>query len=244
MASNALPQAIFWDLDGTLVDSEPLWGQATYEMSEAMGARLTPELRERTVGGSFDNTFRICAAHAGLADTSANRAHYREVLHSRAAELFDAHITPIPGARELLTELSNAGVRMALTTNTPRQLARFGIRAVGENLFDAIWCGDDVARPKPSPDIYTQAAAHFGLAPHECLVCEDSQAGMTAARRAGCWVLGIVDTRDEDLPHGVVSLGSLTGSLDYTAITPEHIAECFNALLARGYETIGDCERL
>ena len=53
-------------MDGTLIDTEPLWGVATYELSEKLGRRLTPELREKTIGGSFGNTLAICAAHAGV----------------------------------------------------------------------------------------------------------------------------------------------------------------------------------
>lgn len=57
-------KAIFWDMDGTMVDTEPQWGVATYELSELMGRRITPEIRESTIGGSMPRTIRICAAHA------------------------------------------------------------------------------------------------------------------------------------------------------------------------------------
>lgn len=212
------PAAVLWDMDGTLVDSEPLWGQATYAMSEAMGRRLTPELREQTVGGSFMNTALICARHAGITLDDAAFAYYRRMLFSHVAHLFDAHLSPRPGVVSLLRELRHEGVPCAVTTNTYRCLAAHEINAVGADFFGASFCGDEVDQPKPAPDMYEAAAAWASANPADCLVFEDSAAGVAAATAAGCRVVAVCEPGDLDLPTGVVCMGEQLGAVDFNDV--------------------------
>ncbi|WKD57663.1 Phosphorylated carbohydrates phosphatase [Corynebacterium capitovis DSM 44611] len=191
--------AIFWDMDGTLVDTEPLWGVATYELSERLGRRLTPELREATVGGSFANTLAVCARHAGLTLDDADSAHYKEWMYQRMSELIGHDLLPNPGIDGLLADLAEAGVPMYVTTNTERRLADVCINAVGRDYFAGSITGDEVAHPKPAPDMYAEAARRAGARPERCLVFEDSWAGMSAAAAAGCRVFGLA----EAVPRGV-----------------------------------------
>ncbi|WKD61195.1 Phosphorylated carbohydrates phosphatase [Corynebacterium ciconiae DSM 44920] len=223
-------KAIFWDMDGTLVDSEPLWGVATYELSEEVGRRLTPELREKTVGGNFDNTLRICASHAGVELAELDYDGLRERMYTRVSELFAHQLEPVPGMVELLSECARRNVAMAITTNTPRQLAHHAVTAVGEHFFDTAFFGDQVPQPKPAPDMYQLAAQHFGLDPHECLVFEDSITGMQAATAAGCRVIGVVADPHTPTPDRVRTLGELHGSIDFSTITADMVEQWFEQL--------------
>lgn len=175
-----------------MVDTEPLWGIATYELSERLGKRLSAEKREETVGGSFANTLRVCADWAGISLDDAAYTSHRQWMYRRMGELLEGSLEPNPGVRDVLASLQAAGVPMLVTTNTERELADRCIDAVGRNFFTGSVTGDEVEHPKPSPDMYLKAAALVGKDPTECLVFEDSWAGMSAAAAAGCVVLGLV----------------------------------------------------
>lgn len=186
-------------MDGTMIDTEPLWGIATYELSERLGRRITPEVRERTIGGSFPATLRILAEWAGVSlDDEASLGHYRWMV-GRMQELFAQGIELNPGVEGVLSSLSQRGTAQFVTTNTVRELADPCIDAIGRQHFVGSICGDEVANPKPAPDMYLEAARRAGAEPGECLVFEDSWNGMSAAADAGCVVLGLA----ADVPGGV-----------------------------------------
>lgn len=219
-------KAIFWDMDGTMVDTEPQWGIATFELSEAMGRRLTPELRELTIGGSLPRTIGICAEHAGITVDEAGYERYRELMLGRVAELFDDALIPNPGVLSLLAELKGRGVPMLVTTNTERSLAQGCIEAVGADFFIGSITGDEVAEPKPAPDMYLEAARRVGLPPSECLVFEDSFNGMAAAVAAGCRVIGL-HPESVTPPEGVVPLRELHGSNTFAGATADSVVAWF-----------------
>nr|WP_231908538.1 HAD family phosphatase [Corynebacterium mycetoides] len=188
-------------MDGTLVDTEPLWGIATYELSERLGRRLTPQLREKTIGGSFANTLSVAAGHAGVDLGEGDYARHKRWMYARMAELLAGNLEPNPGVRGLLTSLKDTGIPMLVTTNTERELADACIDAVGREFFVDSITGDEVDNPKPAPDMYLEAARRVGHEPADCLVFEDSWAGMSAAAAAGCRVLGLAD----EVPAGVTA---------------------------------------
>lgn len=194
------PSAVFWDMDGTMLDTEPIWGIATFELSENLGRRLTDELREKTVGGSFRNTLSICAEWAGVELQPGDYERYKAWMYERMFELLSGPLEPNPGVRELLASLHDDGVPMFVTTNTERVLADKCIDAVGREFFTGSVTGDEVTAPKPDPEMYLRAASMAGAEPHECLVFEDSWTGMSAAATAGCKVLGLA----AEVPEGVV----------------------------------------
>ena len=196
------PAAVFWDMDGTLIDTEPLWGQATYELGELLGRPLTPEVREQTIGSSFPNTLRIVADWAGHTLAEGDVERYRTWMFGRVAELFSGGITLNPGIEGVLEALAQRGTPMFVCTNTERVLADPCIDAIGRQYFVDTITGDEVDNPKPAPEMYLEAARRVGAAPGECLVVEDSWNGMSAAAAAGCVVLGLGDT----VPDGVSKL--------------------------------------
>lgn len=183
-------KAVLWDMDGTLIQSEPLWAQATFEMSEIIGRRLTPELQLATIGGTFAHALKVCLDHAGAEWSDETHEHYFEWMHTRMAQLIPrAEITP--GVPALLDALASEQVPCFVVTNTARRLADGAIARIGAHRFAGSITGDDVARGKPDPEGYTAAALQLGVRSDECLVFEDSAAGMRAARAAGCCVIDV-----------------------------------------------------
>lgn len=221
------PRAIFWDMDGTLVDSEPLWGIATYELSERLGRRLTPQLRAATVGGSFDHTLRVCAEHAGISVTEQQARELHDAMFTRVGELFAQSLAPRPGVRPLLAALHQRGVPMLVTTNTERTLAAAAIAAVGEDFFCDSVAGDEVPRFKPAPDMYLEAARRVGAPPEECLVFEDSVAGMTAAVSAGCRVIGLPEDPRDAVPGVLLMQEVHGGSRSFEGVRTQDIERWF-----------------
>lgn len=218
-------------MDGTLVDTEPLWGIATFEMGEKMGRPLTAEVREKTVGATTPTTVEICAAHAGLVLDDAAKAEWLNFMYTRVQELLAGQLEFRPGIREILSEAKAAGFPMALVTNTNRALTEVSLNSIGREFFDFTLCGDEVPNGKPAPDIYATAAERFGFAPDECLVVEDSTTGMTAARDAGCRVLGAPTDSKTAIPQGVHTLAELrAGARDLGGLTLEDLRRIYTEL--------------
>lgn len=201
-------KAILWDMDGTLVDTEPLWGEATYALCAEMGRELTPEIRETTVGGIAENTVRICADWAGIDLGPGDLARWVDRLYDIVTELFGGDLPFRPGIPELLDE-GEGTLPMMVVTNTYRRLADTALATIGAGHFVGSVCGDEVTEGKPGPEPYSTACARLGLAPDDCLVVEDSTNGMRSAVAAGCRVLG-VPSPDNAVPGGAVGIGVLS----------------------------------
>jgi len=191
-------RAVLFDMDGTLVDSEKLWDIAMQRLYAKFGSVMTPEIRERTIGGSAENVIRIVYADLGLPPDPVEMAGTADWLHEVAGELFDAGLPWCEGARDLLDALSAAGVPMALVTNTRRALTERALATIGHGYFSVSVCGDEVPRGKPHPDPYRRGAELLGLAPRDCLAVEDSVTGASSAEGAGCAVL--VVPNDVEVP--------------------------------------------
>ncbi|MDO4908529.1 MAG: HAD family phosphatase [Corynebacterium sp.] len=202
-------KAIFWDMDGTMVNSEPLWEIATLEMSERMGKRMTLAQRERTIGGSFHNTYLVCCEITGTEPTPEGEKEQFAIMRDRMVELLSQELEPFPGVRELLGELRDRGIPMFVTTNTPRDIAAGAIKGIGEQYFTDSVCGDEVPNGKPAPDMYLEASRRAGARPDQCLVFEDSANGMKAAAAAGCVLIGIPEHADVPVPEQATLLATL-----------------------------------
>lgn len=208
----AVMQAVLWDMDGTLVDSEKLWDIAMQALYARMGGVLTAEVRESTVGGSAESVMRIVYDDLGLEPDPGAMAESADWLHDYTGELFEQGLPWRPGAQEMLDALTAARVPMALVTNTRRDLAERALNSIGRHYFSVTVCGDEVASGKPSPDPYLRAADLLGVSAASCLAVEDSVTGTTSAEAAGCPVL--VVPNDVEVPAGagrrhVETLGAL-----------------------------------
>ena len=211
-AHTCRPAAIFWDMDGTLTNSEPLWEEATFYLSETLGRRLTPTERLATVGATFEDTLAICADKAGVELQPGDSERYRMLMFDYVKSLFAERLEIFPGISELLGELKDAGMPMMVTTNTERYVADSAIAALGRDYFVDTLCGDEVPHGKPAPDMYAEAARRVGARPQDCLVFEDSAAGMRAAVAAGCSVIGLPEGEHVTVPEEVTVISELRGS--------------------------------
>ena len=203
-------KAILWDMDGTLVDSEPLWGIATYNMSEKMGKRITEEVRALTVGGTTANTVRVCAEYAGLDLSDEDHQQWVQWMYRQMATLLAEELEFRPHIPQLLEQAQQENIPMALVTNTARFLTDKALQTIGEHNFTYTVCADEVGQGKPAPDLYLQAAHTLGVDPHDCLAVEDSTTGMMSAHSAGCRVLGVPTEDNVAIPEGVSTLRGLT----------------------------------
>lgn len=193
-------KAVLWDMDGTLVDSEKLWDVSMHALYARMGAVLTPEVRESTLGGSAETVMRIVYDDVGLDPDPIAMAESADWLHDYTGDLFEQGLPWRPGAQELLDRLLTAGIPMALVTNTRRELAERALKSIGHHYFSVTVCGDEVSSGKPAPDPYLRAAELLGLPTGRCLAIEDSVTGTASAEAAGCPVL--VVPNDMAVPQG------------------------------------------
>ncbi|MCV6983424.1 HAD family phosphatase [Mycolicibacterium pulveris] len=193
-------QAVLFDMDGTLVDSEKLWDISLAALYTELGGELTAEVRASLVGSSAEDTIRAVYADLALDPDPAAMAESDRWLHAYTADLFEDGLPWCDGARELLEALAAEEIPVALVTNTQRMLTERALHSIGRHYFSATVCGDEVRRGKPAPDAYQRAATLLGLAPPECLAVEDSVTGAAAAESAGCPVL--VVPNDVAVPGG------------------------------------------
>jgi sugar-phosphatase len=177
--------ALLFDMDGLMVDSEPLWFEVERDFARAHGGDWTHALAATGIGKGLDHTLRTMHATFGLpidrpkhekwiVDTFLDRRHTIAVK---------------AGCRELLAAGKGA-LPMAAASSSVGRLVRGVLEGLGlAPSFDAIVSGDDVANPKPAPDIFLEAARRLGVEASKCVVLEDSLAGATAAHAAGMQVI-------------------------------------------------------
>jgi len=181
-------QAVLFDMDGTLVDSEKLWSVALDDLAAAFGGELSAHARAAMVGSNMAVSMRLFHDDLGL---DGDLAESQQMLESRTKELFALGLPWRVGARELLHEVRAAGVPTALVTATHRHLVEVALTTLGPEHFDVVVCGDEVIRSKPHPEPYLRAARLLGVEPARCVAIEDSPTGVASAAAAGCAVLAV-----------------------------------------------------
>jgi HAD superfamily hydrolase (TIGR01509 family) len=201
-------QAVLFDMDGTLLDSEKVWDVALDDLAAELGGELSVSARARMVGSSLGRSVAILHSDLGIeADAESSGAFLTE----RTAELFRTDLVWKPGAQELLHAVGAAGVPAALVTSTHRRLTEIALDTLGRSNFAATVCGDEVRRPKPHPDPYLRAAELLGVEPGRSVAIEDSPIGIASAEAAGCAVLAVPSELDIDPGSGRTVWPSLAG---------------------------------
>jgi HAD superfamily hydrolase (TIGR01509 family) len=180
--------AVLFDMDGLLVDTEPLWFETETEVMARLGAPWTVEDQERLLGGSMEHTVGYLLAKATRPATPPEVARWMmDGMLSRAAA---GRVVVRPGARELLAEVAAAAIPYALVTSSEREFAEAVITGTGFR-FPVTVTADESAATKPAPDPYLLAAKLLGVPPEQCVALEDSPNGVISATTAGCRVIAV-----------------------------------------------------
>ncbi|WP_184847355.1 HAD family hydrolase [Allocatelliglobosispora scoriae] len=181
---------MLFDMDGTLVNSEPLWEETLHELAAEYGGTLSDAARFSMVGTDMVTSMTILHADLGQPwrDIAASGLRITELTE----RLFARGLPWRPGARELLAECRAAGLPLALVTSTERRLVEVALETLGRDTFAVVVCGDEVGgHTKPHPAPYLRAAELLGVDVTRCVAIEDSPAGVRSAVAAGAAVLGV-----------------------------------------------------
>ena len=180
--------AILFDMDGVLMDSEPLHLRATQLALGDRAASFTEGDNRAFVGSTDPEMFRVLRI---LFDLDASTAELVSRKREHLVSLVRAEGRCLPGVPEIPLRLRETGYRLGLVSASARPVIDAILETVGlAGAFETIVCGDEVARGKPAPDVYLFAAADCGVAPEHCLVVEDTPPGVTGALAAGMTVCG------------------------------------------------------
>lgn len=182
-------QAVLFDMDGTLVDSEKVWAVGLDGLASHYGGVLSVAARQAMVGTSMAESMRIL--HADIGQPWRDPVFSVDWLETRVKQLFGEGLVWRAGAQELLGRVRAAGIATALVTATRRHVVDVALLSIGAEHFDVVVAGDEVASAKPHPDPYLTAAALVGADPRRCVAVEDSPNGIRSAQAAGCAVLGV-----------------------------------------------------
>lgn len=191
--------AVLWDMDGTLVDTEPYWMEAEHELVAAHGGTWSTAHAHALVGNPLLVSAAYLQEHGGV-DLPAQ--DIVDVLQSHVVARVGERLPWQPGARELLARLVELRIRCALVTMSWTPLAHAVLAHVPQGTFDVVVTGDQVRDGKPHPEPYLRAMQLLGTVPQRCVAVEDSPTGLASAEAAGVPTIAV--------PH-LVPIAEATG---------------------------------
>jgi HAD superfamily hydrolase (TIGR01509 family) len=204
-----MPRAVIFDNDGLLLDTEQAWTRAEQTLFGRRGREFTMDHKRSLIGSSRS----IAAVKLeALLERSGEGELLMEELHELVMEEVLTGVPPRPGALELLSRLAEAGMPLALASNSELVFVERTLSGVGllrDGPFRTIVTAEDVKRPKPAPDIYLEACRRLGAEPAASVALEDSPIGVAAAAAAGLFVIGVPYLADTQLPGADLLAGSL-----------------------------------
>jgi HAD superfamily hydrolase (TIGR01509 family) len=181
-----LPKAVLWDMDGTLVDTEPYWIETEFALVAEHGGSWSREHALNLVGNDLLVSGAYIREHGGV---DLPPEEIVELLLDGVIARVEERVPWRPGARELLAGLADAGVPCALVTMSWERFVAPVLAALPEGAFGVVVTGDRVTVGKPHPEPYLTAASLLGVEPADCVAIEDSNTGAKSAVAAGCTVL-------------------------------------------------------
>lgn len=201
--------AVIFDMDGVLVDSEPMHVDAMRELLRPYGIAYTDRENEAFFGFTDPEVFRVLRARYGLEPDEDELTRRRAAL---LVELTRTRTVPMPGVPDVPRALHGLGYRLAVASSSAADVIRATLDALAiAGLFEALVSGLEVGRGKPAPDVFLETARRLGVAPGGCLVVEDSRNGVLAAKAAGmaCAAIPCPATRHEDFAEADFRLAAL-----------------------------------
>jgi HAD superfamily hydrolase (TIGR01509 family) len=206
-------RGVLFDMDGLLVDSEPLWFEVECAVMARLDGRWSEADQQALIGGSLPRTVSYLLARAGRPASPEDVGRW--LVDGMTSLLMSRPLTMLPGAGELLAEVRAAGIPHALVTSSERPIMDAVLRQLGVG-FTATVCADDVTRGKPDPEPYLRAASLLGADPRACVALEDSPNGVASAEAAGCKLIAVpslVPIRAQDGRMIVASLSQVNLAL-------------------------------
>lgn len=176
------PRAVLWDMDGTLIDSEPYWIAVETELVESFGGSWSAEQGYELIGKALPVSATLLQAAGVEMDVPSIVDHMTAAVTRR---IVTSGVPFRPGARELLFDLRESGIKTAMVTMSMRRLAKTVIERIDFPAFDLLVGGDDVEQPKPHPEPYLKAAELLGVDIADTVAIEDSISGVTSAVASG-----------------------------------------------------------
>lgn len=186
---NKFPAAVLWDMDGTLIDSEPYWLLSESRLASDYGASWTEENGHELIGKSLYDSSALLKDRLSIKDLSVQQVIDR--LTDEVVESLRGRLPWRPGALELLMDLRQSGIRTALVTMSMRRMALAVVEKIPFHAFDVVIAGDDVMHGKPHPEPYLKAAEALGVLASDCIAFEDSRTGLASAEAAGTFAIGV-----------------------------------------------------
>jgi HAD superfamily hydrolase (TIGR01509 family) len=211
-------EAVVFDNDGLLLDTEEAWTRAEEDLFSRYGHVFTMEHKRTLLGSSFATAAVMLEE---MLDRPGQGTALMTELHDLVMEEALAGVPPRPGALELLDAITAAGIPLGLASNSQRAFVERTLDAAGlltAGLFDAIVSASDVAEPKPAPDLYEEACRRLGAAPARSAALEDSPPGVASARAAGLFTIGVPYFPDGRLPDASMQAHSLADAEVYAAL--------------------------
>jgi HAD superfamily hydrolase (TIGR01509 family) len=204
----AYPEAVLFDNDGLLLDTEAVWSRAELKLFQRRGMEFTIDHKRSLVGSSAEIAGRKLAR---FLNEPGQAAEIMDELNDLVLAELEGGVDAMVGARELLELLRLAGVPIALVSNSPRRFIERSHEMAGTGLpFDAVVSGHEVPEAKPAPDAYLEACRQLELEPSKrVVVLEDSPSGVTAGVAAGLYVIGVPSVPGIDLDHADLVASSL-----------------------------------
>ena len=202
-----LPAAVLWDMDGTLVDTEPDWIAIERALVGSCGGTWTDHDSVNLVGSALLEAGEYIRVRGNVPMTAEQIV---ETMVEWMVERLKRSVAWRPGARELLADLRANGVPCALVTMSYRQLADVVVSALPPESFGATVTGDEVVKGKPHPEPYLRAARELGVDTSDCVVIEDSTTGARAGLAAAARVVAVPNIVPVDVA-GVVTVPTLAG---------------------------------
>jgi sugar-phosphatase len=192
-------KAAIFDMDGLLLDSEPLWKEAEVAVFKSVGVPLTKELCRETVGVRLDGVVRHWYRRYPWQDASLESVEARVLAAVR--RLIEERGTLMPGVRETIETLRAAHYALAVASSSPMQLMRTALEKLEIiDLFAVLHSAEFEEKGKPDPAVYRSAISLLGVDPQHCIAFEDSVIGVRAAKSAGARVIAVPDPADISNP--------------------------------------------
>ena len=204
--------AVLFDMDGIIIDSEPLWDEMLTLFLSEHGGRYSDSIKYALLGKRQEQIYRLFRARFDLKLTFQE---YSDACMAILRPLYHEKLTLRGGFIEVLALCRNAGLKAAVASGSPQHLIDWVMtRFQLEGAFDVIVSAESVAHGKPAPDVFLKAAALLQVKPARCLVIEDASSGVEAGNRAGCFTIAVPDPGD---PADFTSAGMLMGDLHEVA---------------------------